>query len=321
MEAAAFVWKARKLRTRVVCADGGGSERAFDGLVEAGVAEVWSVDQWEERGVFSILDQATKGYWPSNLADPASGILPPTRVWKPCVHCGGDSGARGFSMVARCATCAKPFASGTMLESRTELVNGAADVGLYVFEGMTSFGEMLLRALRRLNPEGGRFIEEKGESGDSFKIAGGGKQHYLDAQNYLAQFVANCRKIPVDVVLWTALEVRGDDEGKPLYGPKGPGKALTTACIPWFTDVLHLDAVAGRDERGTVKKDKNGQEILDRKLFLAPHFPSDNPAFKFGAKTSAPFGGEMPSVIEPDMSLFFNELEKAKVKAREKMLG
>lgn len=321
VEAAAYIYKTKGLKTRVVCADGGGSERAFDGLVEAGVAEVWSIDQWEDRGIFSILDQATKGYWPADLSNTASPLLPPVRVVKPCPHCGNDSGAKGFAMVAKCASCHTAFAAGQQIAAVSELVNGAQDVGLVVFEGMTSFGEMLLRALRKLNPEGGRFIEEKGEGGDSFKIAGGGKQHYLDAQNYLAQFVANCRKVPVDTVVWTALEVRGDDEGKPLYGPKGPGKALTTACIPWFTDVLHIDAVARRNAQGGVEKDKNGQEILDRKMFLAPHFPSDQPSFKFGAKTSAPFGGGMPSVIEPDMGLFFREMEKAKEVAKAKLLG
>src|SRR3990172_2052644 len=47
--------------------------------------------------------------------------------------------------------------------------------------------------------------------------------------------------IPVELVYWTALENRGEEDGKPIYGPKGPGQALTPMCIPWFTDVLHLE--------------------------------------------------------------------------------
>jgi hypothetical protein len=62
-------------------------------------------------------------------------------------------------------------------------------------------------------------------------------------------------------------------------------------------------------------------EVLDRKLYLAPHFPSDSPGARFAAKTSAPHGGDMPLVLDCDMEVFFAELTKAFDKAKKRMLG
>jgi hypothetical protein len=79
--------------------------------------------------------------------------------------------------------------------------------------------------------------------------------------------------------------------------------------------------VAKRSATGIAVKDANGQEILERKLYLAPHFPSDAPTFRFAAKTSAPQGGEMPTVIEPNFETFIIEREKAYQKAKRLILG
>jgi hypothetical protein len=192
-------------------------------------------------------------------------------------------------------------------------------VGFYAFEGFTAFGDILMRRLRSVNPEGGRSIIDQG-----YKISAAGQQHYGDAQTYLAQYVANSKTIPVDLVYWTALENRGEEDGKQVYGPKGPGQALTPLCIPWFTDVVHIDGVAKRD-KGQIMQDANGFEILERKLFLQPHYPPDNKFFLFKAKTSATLAGAMPSVLEYTSTgntaeKFMLALADAKAKALEEML-
>lgn len=319
-EIAAYVYLTFGLKTRVVGADGGGTTSAFGPLIEEGIAEYWPIDQWEEYGIFNIMDLATKGWWPEDPSEPGSILLPPAIRFKPCSSCGKDSGAKGLGMVPKCSSCGKQFAAGTTLRTVSQPINGMEKVGFVAFEGLTAFGDLLLRRLKKVNSDGGRRIEDKLPDGSSFTISAPGQQHYGDAQSYLAQFVTNCRQIPTKIIAWTALELRGEEDGKPLYGPKGPGKALTSTCIPWFTDVLHLDAVAKRGKMGVVEKDENGQEILDRKLYLAPHFPADAPQFRFAAKTSIPNGGDMPTVIEPDMKVFFVELEKANQKAKARLL-
>lgn len=310
-EAIRYIWERYGKKTRVVGADGGGTTSAIGIEMEEGHAEYWPIDQWDEKSIFLTLDLATKGWWPEDATNPNSPLVPPAKEYKPCPMCGGDSGAKGLTMVSTCVTCKKPFPPGTVLRMVREPEGDFKNVGMVGFEGLTSFGDLLLQRLRKVDPSGGRSLQD-GE----FKISSAGMQHYGDAQNYIKQYVSNVRLIPVPVVLWTALELKSDDDGKPLYGPALPGKKLTSLCIPWFTDVLHLDAVAKRDANKVIMKDANGQEILERKLYLAPHFPSDAPAQRFAAKTSAPFGGEMPLVIEPNMGVYFEELDKAFVKAK-----
>jgi hypothetical protein len=171
----------------------------------------------------------------------------------------------------------------------------------------------MLRRLRSIDSGGGLSVKD----GDT-KISQPGQQHYGMAQSYIAQYVANSRTLPCDLIMWTALELKSDDDGKPLYGPMLPGKKLTAQCIPWFTDVLHLDALAQRTKSGVVKDD-NGMEVLERKLFLMPHFPPDNPAYKFAAKTSVPMNSGMPVVIDAKMETFFTQIRLAEAKATERI--
>lgn len=260
------------------------------------------------------MDRATKGWWPQDPHTIGSPLLPPVEVIRPCPHCKAHSGAPAVGGIEKCVACGKVIPKGAILPTEMKLINGMENICVVGFEGMTAFGDLLLRRLRKKNPEGGRFIED----GD-YKIAGSGKQHYGDAQNYLAEFMSFTRQIPVDVVVWTALEIRSDEEGKPIFGPKGPGKALTDVCGAWFTDVIHLDVEAKKGANGLPAKDAEGRETLERKMFLAEHFPPDFPNVRFKAKTSA--GPDMPTVLPPNMKIFFEEAEKAKAKTRERLLG
>lgn len=320
-QVAAHVWKTLGLKTRVIGADGGGY-KAYKPLMDKGIVQYWAIDTWDERSIFSTLDFATKGMWPADPDVPNSEPLPCKREWRKCDGCGGDTGATGHEMVKECPLCKKKFGAGIILPKVVEPTNGMEEVGCYVFESGTAFGNLLLNRLRKVDPTGGRSIKD----GDT-TISALGQQHYGDAQNYLAQYIANSRTIPTKVVIWTALELRGNDDGygKPIYGPAFPGKKLTALCLPWFTDVLHLDGVT-RLKNGAPERDENGQEIVDRKIFSAPHFPPDTKPFGFAAKSSAPLGGGMPTVFDcpptgNPMARYFEELEKAYARAGEALLG
>lgn len=305
-DAADVIRKKHKKRSRIVGADGGGT-KAFKVLMDLGWVDYWPIDQWDEKSIFLTLDLATKGWWPEDVNVPNSTLLPPTREYRRCPKCGCDSGATGLTMVKSCAQCKAELGAGVRLPKVVEPINGFDMVGMVAFEGATAFGNLLLNRLRRVDPTGGRSIKD----GD-FSISALGQQHYGDAQNYMMQYIANSRTIPVPIVMWTALELRGNDDfGKPVYGPAFPGKKLTGLCLPWFTDVLHMDAVPRLTPQGTPVRDAEGQEVIDRKLFLAAHYPPDVKPYKFDAKTSAPVGGGMPTVIEPSMHVFFDQLDKA----------
>lgn len=312
---AAWVFKTTGKRTRVVNADGGGTVNAFAPLIEMGAAEIWNLDLWDEKSTFLTLDQASKGWWPEDLNEPNSPLVAPFSSYKECPSCKKDVGAIGFNLPKTCKSCKTPLAAGTFCRTRYEITEAFNEIGAYIFEGFTAFGDILMRRLRTVNPEGGRSITDAG-----FKISAAGQQHYGDAQTYLAQYVTNSKSIPVDLVYWTALENRGEEDGKQIYGPKGPGQALTPLCIPWFTDVIHIDGVARQGQR-----DANGMDIIDRKLFLAPHYPPDNKFFLFKAKTSVPLAGGMAPVLDftptgNSASKFMEALAVAKQRAMEEML-
>lgn len=321
-QAAAYVWKKFGKKTRVVGGDGGGN-KAFAPLIEKGIVDYWAIDTYSEQGIFANLALASKGWWPKNPGEIDSILLPPLKKWKPCPKCGVDTGSEGVTQAAKCPNpkCGTTFPNTTRLDFKVDPINGFEDVGAYVFEGATAFGRLMLERLRVVDPGGGRQVKD----GD-FTIAGLGKQHYGDAQNYAGQHIANSRLLPVPIVLWTALELRGvDEDGKPAYGPAFPGKALLEKCIPWFSDVIHVDRVAKMQGANPVR-DADGMEASERKLYLETHYPADIKPYGFKAKSSAPLGGGMPLVLPfPEkgntMQTFFEKTKEAKEKAGKELLG
>jgi hypothetical protein len=317
----AYMWKTHNLKSRIVGADGGGN-KAFLPLINAKICSYWAIDQWDEASCFYTFPQAAKGWWPEDINQPNSKLLPPTKVTKPCPKCGEDSGATLLSTVPKCKSCGIAYGVGEALPKKVELTNGMEEVGYVAFEGLTALGNILMNRLKIVDPTGGRLIKD----GD-VSIAQLGQQHYGDAQGAIQQMVAHSRTIPTRVVDWTALELRGDDGfGKPVYGPKLPGKALTNTCIAWFTDVIHVDALAKMDPTGKEVRDKDGMPIVERKLFLAKHYPADTKPFGFEAKSSPPMEGGMPVVMDMPstgntMMRWFEELDRAYKVAEERMLA
>src|SRR5258706_6770925 len=131
----AHIHKTTGKRGRVVNADGGGTSESLDALIEANIAEVWDIDRWDEKSIFYSLDMATKGWWPEDVKEPNSKLLPPRKEWKECPSCKEDSGARGFTMVTECESCGTPFASGTLLKGKSESINGMENIGWVGLEG------------------------------------------------------------------------------------------------------------------------------------------------------------------------------------------
>lgn len=319
---AAWTFKKTGKKTRIITADGGGT-RPYAPLIEEGVVECWSIDTWDEKSVFANYDLATKGWWPEDIGEPNSLLLPCKEEYRECPICSQDMKLSGPGVPTTCPICKKALPNAVRPRKKMRLINGFENVGAVCFEGLTAFGDNLKRRLRDIDPSGGRSIKD----GD-FTIAQLGQQHYGDAQTYMQQYVANSRSnIPVDTVVWTALELRGGDDGygKPVYGPALPGKKLTSMCIPWFTDVLHLDGVP-KMNGATPVLDANGLQVVERVCFLAKHFPADTKPFGFEAKSSAPLEGEMPSVIpflpnRNNAEVFFVELAAAVERAKKKLLA
>jgi len=289
------LWEDYGKKTRLISADGGGAE-PYRALIEAGIVEYWPIDTWKGTSIFNLLDQAVNGAWPVDVQQADSEIKPGITIFRQCPKCKKSCSTSLYAQPKECISCK------AVLTERTKTIRivdeNLKKVGAIIFEGCTSFGSLLLETLRHLDAAGGRVLA----LGD-YMVKGAGKQHYGDAQSYIQQFVGQSGNLPIPIVMWTALEMRGvDDDGRPAYGPKLPGKALLELCIPWFNSVLHLD-----------------QEGDARYVYLQPH-PADTKPFIFKAKISASAPGTPAKLVyDPKKNTareFFTLLEDLKQKAR-----
>jgi hypothetical protein len=307
---AAHIWKEKGLKTRVVGADGGGT-KPFQSLMKKGIVDYWPVDLWDQD-IWTTLDLATKGWWPERVDIPNSKLLPPYKELQLCPFC-----KAGTASPAKCTSCGKPIPAGATMERQLLPLNGFEQVGGMGFESIAAWSFNIMQRLRDVELPANAFSIKDEKSTELIKQSA--QNHYGIAQNYIQKWVGNTRKLPVWSVAWTTLELRGGDDGygKPIYGPQLPGKKLTALCTPWFTDVIHLELEPQE------KKDVNGQQVVDRVMYLADHFPPDTKPFGFKAKTSVP---GMPTRLpcpagKNAMSLYFEEVQKAYEKQEKELLG
>lgn len=134
-----------------------------------------------------------------------------------------------------------PVAVGNgKMEMRPPSDNGMASVGAYGIEGLSSISETVMRALvQRGEKLGEDALYALKEGGETFY--GPSRSYYGFAQRFLHEAVTNFNQLPVERVLWTALESRGqdDDTRSIVYGPMTIGRKLIKQCPAWFGDCFH----------------------------------------------------------------------------------
>ncbi len=301
---AAHVWKTHQLKTRIVGADGGGT-KAFQVLIRRGIVDYWPIDMWD-ADIWTAINLATKGWWPEDTGIPNSKLLPPYEAHRLCPFCSAH-----LQGPAACAACHKAIPPGTAIKQDLEPQNGFEAVGAYGFESLYALGDI---AMRRLKVSDKGALEIKDEMGGEI-LRQSALHHYGIVQDKMHEWVGNTRRMPVHTVVWTTLELRGNDDGygKPIYGPVLVGKKLTALCSPWFTDVIHLELEPG-------ERDAKGLQEVKRVLYLADHFPADTKPYGFVAKTSVP---GIPTRIPAEgnaAARYFEEVERAYQK-QEEVLG
>lgn len=196
------------------------------------------------------------------------------------------------------------------------------DVALVVYEGLTSFGDAILAYMRahhdtmKTSQEASYVIRDGATS-----YAGGNISQFGFVQDRLYEFVMKTHMLPVEKVLWTALEAKGEEEGTriPIFGPAIAGKKATGKAGQWFGNMLHFDVV-NKDTAAEV--DPVTKKVLDAKIsseyrmYLRPHAePSSK--IMFPAKTRAPFqyATELPEWMTPDLGALYGKIEELKRKA------
>jgi hypothetical protein len=195
---------------------------------------------------------------------------------------------------------------------------GGQDIGLYVFEGLTSFGDIMMRHLshtkKRLSQDPAyTYVDGKTE------FSGTNMSYYGEIQNRIYDFVVKSSMLPVERVIWTALEGRGEEEGtkSPTYGPSIVGKKSTGKAGQWFGNMIHLEMLVTEVADPATKQINHLQR---RVMYIQPH--ADVIAkIPFPAKVRVPFDkagefskamGGQPYMDPPDLGKLYDLLESMK---------
>lgn len=186
-----------------------------------------------------------------------------------------------------------------------------ADIGLYAIEGLTSIGDLMMRHLSATKTRLSQDPAYTYKDGTT-EFSGTNMSYYGEIQNRLYDFVVKSAVLPVERVIWTALEGRGEEEGTkaPTFGPSIVGKKSTGKAGQWFGNMVHLEMLVA-EQLDTQTKQIN---IVQRRvMYTQPHA---DPITKvpFPAKVRAPWNapaGAVPAPFmdPPDLGKLYDVLE------------
>lgn len=162
------------------------------------------------------------------------------------------------------------------------------DVGLYAFEGLTSFGSGIMSKIKvpgvQLSQDP-NYVLRDGET----DYAGGSIAAFGFVQDRIYDFVMKSHMIPlVEKVLWTALEAKGEEQGTrlPVFGPDIEGKKATAKAGQWFGNMFHMEA--GQQQVGVDEESQSVRLLTAVFMYMKPH-ADKNTGITFPAKVRAPF--------------------------------
>lgn len=142
--------------------------------------------------------------------------------------------------------------------------------GFGAFEGLTSFGDMILDNLS-VNKASLSQDPSYTWTQDGIDFSGENMAYYGFMQKELQRKVALSHLLRYGKVLWTAQESKGEEKGGGMvYGPMIGGKKATGKAAGWFLNVFHMDVIP----RGEVTIDpitKQKMQEVDHILFLKTH--------------------------------------------------
>ncbi|PYQ25659.1 MAG: hypothetical protein DMF56_27070 [Acidobacteria bacterium] len=266
-EAIEYAWEVYHRIGRVYHFDAGGFGNKLIRLAKLGIAQIWTPRNRIEP--FETAELCSLGYWPEKIdnvetgfADPYVPLVPPqTRRW--VIYCPNGHIVRTVSnrrlleaFQNACPECRTlvTLQNWSKVDEQVIRSPGFRHVGLYVFDSVTAMSDHIMTdmAERAARDEMGgsdrnslRGAPAKVISG-SMVFGSNSMPHYGFAQNRVASWLANMRKIPYQVVppIATFLENRGSDEANiAVFGPKIAGTARTADVPAWLGNCLNLTKV------------------------------------------------------------------------------
>lgn len=228
-EFAKYIYEKTGKTTRLVSCDGGGWAPIQD-LINAGIIEAWRLV--DEPSLLGAITAASKGAWPKNLKN---GIRPSGPVVVP------DPAGR---------------------------VRELSNVGAYAIEGWFSIASAVMRFLvargQKINEDVVSKFTETTDFGE-FSYGAPSRGHYGFVQSYILDVIRNFSSLPVERILYTSLEGKGEDKlTKGLqYGPAVAGSAITAAIPQYVGDCLHFEDFL---EEGKVDPTNPKQKLVETKI-------------------------------------------------------
>lgn len=122
--------------------------------------------------------------------------------------------------------------------------NGGPAIGCYVFDSLTATAEILMQELVMKGQRTGQDVVARfSYFGETFGSPS--QSHYGTVQSMMRRFITVASNLPVEHVIYTALEGKGqDDQTKAtILGPKVIGQAMTDSMGPMIGNTFHLQAV------------------------------------------------------------------------------
>lgn len=245
--AAKYVYEKTGLPGRAVYSDIG-NWQVIRPLVEAGIVEPFNISG--EPELLALLRKLSRGYWPTGLKDgrpverhPApAGFKDPIGITMPKMSLDPQLGSK---------------------------------VGFYIWEGLTSTSELLMKYLRdyRINIKANEplspFKTKDLDSGQDMLFCANSMAHYGYVQDeMISTLLPELAALPVERVFITAHEAGGSDEGDklPIRGPGLVGKAGTDRIGKNLGDVLHHEVYNEADP-----KDPKGLLVTKVRVYFKNH--------------------------------------------------
>lgn len=206
-ELAKYVYEKTGKKTRLLTADGGGYGPIQD-LVNVGIIDVWRVT--EEQNIKVAIIKASKGAWPDKIVN----------------------GLRASSTIKEILP--------------NDRARAFKDIGAYAVEGFTSIaqavmGDAVSKGDKISQDIVGKFTETTEYGSETFGAPS--PSHYGWTQRYILDMIRNFSALPLERVMYTALEGKGEDKlTKALqYGPAVAGQAITASIPQYVGDCLHFE--------------------------------------------------------------------------------
>ncbi len=260
---ARWVWKRYHKRTRMVSADGGG----------------WApVQHYVDAGIIIPFGVGNIGIDPSKKTSPMTVIRKLSRgEWPKVVKVGNQQ------MVRLVPTTPEEW----------------ADIGAYIVEGLTSIGDLEMEELRRDQRQigedaVGKFsIQSQDLSDVAETFSANNRAHYNFVQNEVFTMVRAFSSLPVEHVLFTAHEGKGEDEGtrEAIRGPAIVGKAVTAKVPTWVGDCLHYESYIEPRQVEVLEGDKKFISVQQNNVvraYFTRHPDQKFPNISYPAKPRVP---------------------------------